>query len=140
MSEERLSVTEEQALEVLGEYLAAFLAEEQDWSVTDTLMHARRKEEALGAYDAALRAIHRVLDEKGFSILKHLAENAVLKDITQNHVETKEGISYVSREFFNELLDVSSNMVRKALEERTREAVLKLVERALSKYPKYASR
>jgi len=134
-------ITEEQALEVLGEYLAAFLAEEQDWSVTDTLMHTRKKEEALEAYDTALRAVHRVLEKKGFSILRNLAETTTFSNVIQNHIETTEdGISYVSREFFSKMLDVSSNIVRKALEERTRETALKLAERALSKYPKYTSR
>jgi len=134
-------ITEEQALEVLGEYLAAFLAEEQDWSVTDTLMHTRKKEEALEAYDTALRAVHRVLEKKGFSILRNLAETTTLSNVIQNHIETTEdGISYVLREFFSKMLDVSSNIVRKALEERTRETALKLAERALSKYPKYTSR
>jgi len=101
---------EERAFEEVGNYLAAFLALEQDWGVIDGLMHARAPEEALMYYDAALRHIHRVteeLEERG----RRLPYN------------------------FNEY----SGVIRRKLEDSSgfRLACLKLVERALSKYPEY---
>jgi len=102
----------EKSMDVVGEYLAAFLAIEQDWGVIDGLMRARRTEEALMYYDTALRHIHKVMEE-----LKHLK------------VEPK---------FFHKF-DEHSRVVMELLsdESRVRSAVLELVERALSKYPKY---
>lgn len=111
---------EDQTLEIIGEYLAAFLAIEQDWGVIDGIMHARNISEVLMYYDMALRSVHRVLERRGgwiYSNLKRLfGEDIDLRD----------------------MIDECSREVRKLLEsQNSRLYALKLVERALAKYPKY---
>jgi len=102
----------EDPIDVVGEYLAAFLAVEQDWGVIDGLMHAHRPEEALMYYDMALRHIHKVMEE--------LEEQNV-------------------KPWFLHGFDRHSKAVRDLLldEGKVKSTALKLVERALSKYPKY---
>ncbi|MEM1731516.1 MAG: hypothetical protein QXY26_10395 [Ignisphaera sp.] len=116
------SVTEniDKALEVIGEYLAAFLAVEQDWSVIDGMMHARNINEVLMYYDTALRSIHRVLDKRGGWIYNNLKRSL------------KEEIN------LNTMIDEYSREIMKLLEsQNSRLYALKLIERALAKYPKY---
>lgn len=114
------SIREEEAIELMGEYLAAFLAVEQDWGVIDGLMHARKPEEALEHYNMALRSIHRILDERGGWIYNNLVR------------VFGEGVN------LKELIDSASKVVSGFLESQSFKIfILKLVERALAKYPKY---
>jgi len=110
MSQEKPSIDE--SLDVVGEYLAAFLAIEQDWGTIDGFMHAHRPEEALMYYDMALRHVHKVMEE--------------LEEL---------GLKL----WFLHGFDQHSKNVRDLLcdEGKVKSVVLKLVERALSKYPKY---
>ncbi len=139
-AEERaVKLSEEQALEIIGEYLAAFLGLEQDWGIVDSLTRARGKEEALRAYDEALRSIHKVMDRYGGRILSAIARAEVLANILRELdavTMTEEG-RYVKREKFNDLFDKASELIRKLLETRTSETCLRLTERALAKYPRY---
>ena len=100
----------EEAFEVVGDYLAAFLAVEQDWGVIDGLMHAGTPEEALSHYVVALRSIHRV-------------------------VEGLKGAGRGLPASFKE----HSGVIRRMLENPAsfRVACLRLAERALSSYPEY---
>jgi len=110
MSQEKPSIDE--SLDVVGEYLAAFLAVEQDWGIIDGLMHVHRPEEALTYYNMALRHIHKVIEE--------------LEEIGANSW------------FFHRFDEHSKNVIDLLYDESaTKTVVLKLVERALSKYPKY---
>jgi len=110
VSQEKVST--EDPIDIVGEYLAAFLAVEQDWGVIDGLMHAHRPEEALMYYDMALRHVHKVMEE--------------LEELN-------------IRPWFLHGFDQYSKNVRDLLcdEGKVKSVALKLVERALSKYPKY---
>lgn len=118
-------VDEEIAFEVMGEYLAAFLAVEQDWGVIDSLIHARTPQEALEQYVFALRSIHRVLDKKGGIIYAHVKE--VLKKVLP-----------VDKLSLSDLIEKSSKVIESKLDRNEfKEVALKLVERALAKYARY---
>jgi hypothetical protein len=116
---------EDVASEVMGEYLAAFLAVEQDWGIIDGLMHARTPQEALEHYVAALRSIQRVLEEKGGLIYYNISEILGLKEFALGNMVDK-----YSKFIQFKLLD----------KESSRAIALKLIERALAKYPKYRER
>jgi hypothetical protein len=116
------SSVEDVAPEVVGEYLAAFLAVEQDWGVIDGLMHARTPQEALEHYVAALRSIHKVLEEKGGLIYYNISEILGSKQFALGSI-----IDKYSKFIQSKLLD----------KESSRTTALKLVERTLAKYPKY---
>jgi len=139
-AQEGLKLSEEHALEVVGEYLAAFLGSEQDWGVVDSLSRARSEEEALRAYDEALRSVHRVMEKFGFDLLVNLAKSDILSDIIGEKVASSENVQYVKREFFNELFDSASKLVSAKMKENASQVCLRLVERALAKYPKYMPR
>jgi len=110
MAEAQLGSKEAEAVEVVGEYLGAFLALEQEWWVIDGLKDAPTPELALAFYARALQRIHNVvvkLEEAGLSLPEDFAEH--------------------SRVVSQGLLDCSKF---KALSAR-------LVEKALSSYPRY---
>ena len=140
-SQKVLKLSEEQALEIVGEYFAAFLGSEQDWGIIDSLSRARSEEEALRAYDEALRSVHRVIERYGFDLLVNLAKSDVLSDVIEGKVAlSSDNVPYVQRAFFNELFDTASKLVSAKMRENTTQVCLKLVERALAKYPKYMPR
>jgi len=140
-AQEGPKLSEEQALEIMGEYLAAFLASEQDWGVIDSLLRARSEEEALRAYDEALRSVHRVMEGFGFVLLVNLAKSDTLSDVIKEKVTfSSDNVPYVQRAYFNELLDSASKFISMKMRENATQVCLRLVERALSKYPKYMQR
>jgi len=140
-AQEEPKLSEEQALEIIGEYLAAFLGSEQDWGVIDSLSRARSEEEALRAYDEALRSIHKVMERFGFDLLANLAKSDVLSDVIKEKVTfSSDNVPYVQRAYFNELLDSASKLVSVKMKENATQVCLRLVERALAKYPKYMPR
>jgi len=140
-AQEKPKLSEEQALEIIGEYLAAFLGSEQDWGVIDSLSRARSEEEALRAYDEALRSIHKVMERFGFDLLANLAKSDVLSDVIKEKVTfSSDNVPYVQRAYFNELLDSASKLVSVKMKENATQVCLRLVERALAKYPKYMPR
>ena len=140
-AQEGPKLSEEQALEIVGEYLAAFLGSEQDWGVIDSLSRARSEEEALRAYDEALRSVHRVMERFGFDLLVNLAKSDILSDVIKEKVAfSSDNVLYVQRAYFNELLDSASRLISTKMRENSTQVCLRLVERALAKYPKYMPR
>jgi len=110
MARHQLERHEVEAIEAVGEYLGAFLALENDWGVIDGLKDAPSPEAATYYYLEALKRIHNVmarLEEKGAGL--------------------PEDFSRHSKTVFQGLQDAG----------RFRLFCLRLVERALTRYPEY---